>query len=141
MTIGEVIVSVLVVLGFLLADMLDFLAFDYRVITGAILGGAVTVANYALLTLSVNREVNKYLELRGTGEMSDEEAEKFASENSMPIQNAIKLSFIIRTVSMLATLVAAFLLDMFNPIATAIPLLAFRPLLSAIEIVKGKMAK
>ena len=73
--------------------------------------------------------------------MSDEEAEKFAAENSMPIQNAIKTSFIVRTASMLATLVIAFLLDWFNPLATAIPLLAFRPLLSAIELIKGKAAK
>ena len=59
----------------------------------------------------------------------------------MPVQNAIKTSFILRTVSMLVALVIAFLLDWFNPIATAIPLLAFRPLLTAIEMIKGKITK
>jgi uncharacterized membrane protein AbrB (regulator of aidB expression) len=73
--------------------------------------------------------------------MSDEEAEKFAAEHAMPVQNAIKTSFIIRTVSMLAALVVAFLLDWFDPIATAVPLLAFQPLLTAIEIIKGKIKK
>ena len=73
--------------------------------------------------------------------MDDEEAEQFAAENSMPIQNAIKTSYIIRTVTMIATLVVAFLLDWFNPLATAIPLLAFRPLLTVIEMIKGKVAK
>ena len=71
--------------------------------------------------------------------MDEEEAQKFAEENSMPIQNAMKLSFIIRTVSMLAALVVAFILDWFNPIATAIPLLAYRPLLTLIETIKGKV--
>jgi hypothetical protein len=42
---------------------------------------------------------------------------------------------------MLVALVIAFLLDWFNPIATAIPLLAFRPLLTAIEMIKGKITK
>ena len=59
----------------------------------------------------------------------------------MAVQNAIKISFILRTASMLVALVIAFLLDRFDPIATAIPLLAFRPLITVIEIVKGKIRK
>ena len=73
--------------------------------------------------------------------MSEEEVIQFTNENSMQIQNAIKLSFIIRTVSILATLVVAFLLDWFAPIATVIPLIMFRPLITAAEFLKRKFIK
>ncbi len=141
LALGEVIVAALVCVGFVVADALDFATFDYRVITGSLLGVAVIVLNYVFLTLSVNRAVNDYLALRGDKEMDDDEAAKFAAENSMPIQNAIKTSFIIRTVSMLAALLVAFLTEWFNPLATAIPLLAFRPLLSLCESMRKKADK
>ena len=141
LAIGELIVALLVILGFLAAQGLGYGQFSYRVITGSLLGGLVTILNYVFLILSVNSAIDNYLALRGNREMSDEEAEKFAAEHAMPVQNAIKTSFIIRTVSMLLALVVAFLLDWFDPIATAVPLLAFRPLLTAIEIIKGKIKK
>lgn len=139
--IGEGLVMLAVILGAALLDLSGVITFKSTIATGALLGATVSNLNYVFLTLSVDRAVNNYLTLRGDREMSDEEAEKFAAENSMPIQNAIKTSFIIRTVSMLAVLVLAFITNWFNPIATAIPLLAFRPLLSLIEFVKGKVAK
>ena len=141
LTLCEIAVAALVVAGFIIADAAFDIQFTYRVITGAALGAAVTVLNYVFLTLSVDRAVNNYLELRGTREMTEEEAETFARENSAPIQNAIKLSFIIRTATMLAALVVGFLLDVFDPIATAIPLLAYRPLLYVVESIKGKIKK
>ncbi|MBP3402117.1 MAG: hypothetical protein J6K85_03555 [Clostridia bacterium] len=141
LAIGEAIVGALVVGGFALAAAFGVAEFDHRVITGAVLGVAVIVLNYLFLVLSVNRAVNNYLALRGDREMSDEEAEKFAAENSMPIQNAIKTSYITRTVTMLAALVVAFVTKWFNPLATAIPLLAFRPLLSLGEIIRQKTEK
>ena len=141
LTLCELAVSVLTVIGFIVCDAMFDIAFSYRVITGVILGTLVTVLNYVFLTLSVNRAINNFLALRGDREMDDEEAAAFARENSAPIQNAMKLSFIIRTFTMLIALVIGFLLDVFNPIATAIPLLAYRPLLSITEIIKGKIAK
>ena len=133
----EVVVSALVCGVFLIIGK-----YDYTVLLGAILGSVVTVANFALLTVSVNRAVDRYLELRGDREMDDEEAEKFASEHAMAVQNAATRSFIIRTVSMLATLAAAFIFtSWFSPIATAVPLLMFRPLLAVIESIKGKKSK
>ena len=137
----EVGVAALVCGGFAVADALGAFEFSPTVITGALLGVAVIVLNYLFLTLSVNRAVENYLALRGDKEMSEEEASKFASENSMPIQNAIKTSFIIRTVSMLAALLVAFLTKWFNPLTTAIPLLAFRPLLSLCESIRKKADK
>ena len=141
LTLCELAVAALVVIGYIVADAAFNINFTYRVITGAALGVAVTVVNYIFLTLSVDRAVASYLALRGTREMTDEEAEAFARENSAPIQNAIKLSFIIRTVSMLAALIVAFLLDLFAPIATAIPILAYRPMLYVTELIKGKIRK
>ena len=140
MAIGEIAVILLVLFGAGALDLIGIYKFDPRVLSGAWLGAVVAILNYAFLTLSVDKAINKYLSLRGDREMSDEEAEKFAAENSAPIQNAIKTSFIIRTFSMLAALLVAFILEWFNPLATAISLLAFRPLLSIIEMIKGKKA-
>lgn len=137
----EILVILLVILGGGALDLLGVIKFNYKIISGAMLGGVVCVLNYTFLTVSVDKAINDYLALRGDKEMDEEEAEKFAQENSMPIQNAIKLSYIIRTVSMIATLLVAFLTKAFNPIATAIPLLAFRPLITLIEFIKGKAAK
>ena len=136
--VGEAIVSVVTVaLAFLVSLFSDF-SFDYTVITGVLLGSAVIILNFLFLSISVNRAVDSYLEARGSREMTDEEAEKFTAENSMVIQNKIKTSFIIRTVTMLLALVAAFLLEWFNPLCTAIPMLAFRPILSLSETVRVK---
>ena len=141
MAIGEVGVAALVILVFLALNLMGYYPFSYRIITGALLGVVVTLLNYSFLIISVDNAINQFLAKRGGKEMDEEEAEKFAAENAMPVQNAIKTSFILRTASMLVTLVIAFLLDWFNPIATAIPLLAFRPLLTAIEMIKGKITK
>ena len=137
LALGEIIVSMLICLVYFLVGY-----FEFQVVWGALLGSGVTIANFALLTISVNRAVDKYLELRGSREMDDEEAEKFANEHAMAVQNAATRSFIIRTVSMLATLVAAFLLtSWFSPLATAIPLLMFRPLLYVLELIRKKGEK
>ena len=141
MLVAEAVVAGLVVLGAFVLSLAKIISFDYTIITGAILGMAVMVFNYLFLTLSVDKAIADFMALRGDREMDDEEAEQFAAQNSAAIQNAIKTSFIIRTLSMLATLVVAFLLDWFNPLATAIPLLAMRPLLYVMEIIKGKTAK
>jgi hypothetical protein len=137
----EVAVAILVVIGYIVADICFDVEFTYRVITGALLGCAVTVLNFLFLTLSVNKQINNFVELRGSREMEDEEAEKFASEHSAAIQNAIKLSFLIRTVSILAALVLAFLTDAFEPIATVIPLLAYRPAITACNAILTKLNK
>ncbi len=138
---GELAVSLLTILGAFLVSLFTDFIFDFTVITGAILGSAVTVINFLFLSLSVNRAVDVYLEARGTREMTEEEAEKFTAENSMLIQNKIKTSFIIRTLSMVAALILAFVTGWFNPLSTAIPMLMFRPLLYVGEFTKGKAKK
>lgn len=136
--VGEIVVSVLTVLGAFAVSLFTDFVFDFRAITGVSLGTAVTVLNFLFLSVSVNRAVKGYLEIRGSREMTDEEAESFTQENSIIIQNKIKTSFIVRTLTMLATLILAFLTGLFNPLCTAIPMLMFRPLIYISELLKGK---
>ena len=70
--------------------------------------------------------------------MDEEEAEAFAKANSAPIQNAIKRSSTLRTLTLIAALLLAFITKLFNPIATVIPILAYRPLLTTVELIKAK---
>ena len=141
LVLSEAAIILLVILGGALlgiSGVINLRSTIIPIVVGALLGGAVIIANHLFLTISVDRAINQFMNLRGEGEMSDEDAEKFAKENSAPIQNAIKVSFIIRTASMLAVLVVAFLTGFFNPIATAIPMLLYRPALSVIEYIRGK---
>jgi hypothetical protein len=78
----------------------------------------------------VNKAVDEYIALRGDKEMTDEEAEAFAAKNSIIIQNAVKKSFIVRVVSIAASLVVAFLSDWFHPLATIVPILAYQPIIT-----------
>ena len=75
--IGEIIVSALVVLGYFIASAAFSYEFTYRVFTGVLLGSAVTIINFIFLSVSVNRLVDEFIEIRGTREMDEEEAEKF----------------------------------------------------------------
>ena len=137
LAVGELIVTALVIAGFAIADA--FVSVDYvKVILGAVIGAVVTVLNFLFLTVSVNSAIDRYMEIRGTREMTDEEAEKFTAEHSMQIQNAVKTSFIIRTVSMLAVLILAFVTGWVNPVATVIPLLAYRPILALGEKIRRR---
>ena len=138
--LGELIVSLLVIGGYFVAGLIfDSVEFSYKVITGVLLGSLVAIFNYLFLVLSVNRAINRFLEFRGTVEMDEETAQKFANEHSGAVQSKIALSYIVRTVSMLAALVIALLLDFFAPVATVIPLLAFRPIITVGEIVRVKL--
>ena len=138
LVIGEAVVALLVCIGYGLADLLDLYSFDYRIITGALLGMVVIVANYIFLSMAIDKELRSFVEKRGTKEMGDEEAAAFAKENSASIQKAIRTSGIIRTASIVFTLVVAFLSKQFNPLATAIPMFAMRPVITAIELIRAR---
>ena len=138
LSIGEVGAVILVAIGGLALDYGNLIEFSPYMISGAILGAVVSVINYLVLAISVDHEVNKYLSLRGSREMNEEEAAEFAKANSGAVQKAIARSSIIRTVSILGCLVIAFLTGLFNPVATIITLLAYRPILTAVEIIKAR---
>ena len=134
--IGEILLSLVICAVYLLIKK-----FDYTVVTGALLGSAVTVFNFIYLSVTTTRAFDKAVAEIGDNAMSDEEAEAFAAENQGKIQNAIKLSYIIRTVTMLIALVVAFVLKYFDVIATLIPLVAFRPIITVCALIKRKVVK
>ena len=131
--LGEIIVSALTVGVYLFIGQ-----YSYKVLTGVILGSAVIILNFLFLYVSMNRAVDNYMALRGDKEMTEEEAEKFAKENAMIIQNATKLSYLVRTFSMVAALIVAMISKHFDVIATIVPLLAFRPILLGSQLFNKK---
>ena len=134
LAVGELIVSLIVTGVYLLLDR-----FSYAVISGCLLGSAVTVFNFVFLSVSVNRAIDKALAGRKEGEMTEEEAQAFAAENQAAVQRAAQGSYLLRQILMLGVLVCAFLLDgWFDVIATLVPLLLFRPLLTVCGLIKSK---
>lgn len=134
LAVGELIVSLIVTGVYLLLDR-----FSYAVISGCLLGSAVTVFNFVFLSVSVNRAIDKALAGCKEGEMTEEEAQAFAAENQAAVQRAAQGSYLLRQILMLGVLVCAFLLDgWFDVIATLVPLLMFRPLLTVCGLIKSK---
>ena len=136
LAVGEAIISLLITLIYTALGK-----FDWTVLSGAVLGSTVTVINFLILSFSVNKALNKYIELRGDKEMTEEEAEKFAKTNSIKVQNAVTKSYIFRTALMMGALVLSLITGYFDAIATIIPLIMYKPLLYAIQFVKKKRGK
>ena len=128
---GEIAVSLAVAAVYLLLGR-----FSYKVVTGASLGTIVTVLNFVILSVSVNRAIDKVLAEKGDREMNEEEAAAFAAEHQAVISRAAQGSYLIRQVLMLGVLVLAFLLDWFDVVATLIPLVMFRPLITVYGLLK-----
>ncbi len=143
LVLGELIVSLAVIGVYLIVQAFfpEQEIFSYRVLTGVLLGSLVIIINYAALSVSVGRAVDKILALRGKTSMSEEEAAAFAEANAMKIQNTVTKSYIIRTLSMVAGLGVGPLAPVFEVIATVVPLIMFKPILYATEFIKGKMRK
>ena len=137
MIIGEIITSIIVCAVFLIIKK-----FDLSVLLGVLLGSLVTVANFIFLMVFTNRAIDKAMAERGEGEMSDDEVAEFTAKHQANIQAAVKLSYVIRTLCIAASLVVAFLLDgVFNVIATVVPLLMFRPILTVSQLIKTKITR
>ena len=134
LALGEAVVAVLVSLVFLIFGKLN-----YTVPLGALLGGAVTVVNFLILSVSINRVINGYITERGNKEMDEEEAEKYAKEHGMAVQNAMTKSYLLRMALMIGALVLAMISGWFSPLATVIPLIMYRPILYVTEFIKAKV--
>lgn len=141
--LGEVIVSLLTALVFYLISLINpSVKLDYTVPLGSLLGTFVTLLNYAILSIAVNRAIDKYIALRGTKEMDEEEAEKFAREHSSSVTLAAQGTYLFRMLLMVGVLVGAFLLkDVFNVFSTLVPILAFRPIVYVLEFIRKKTKK
>ena len=138
LTLGEVVVILLIILGALCLELGGVIEFNAGIILGAVLGAIITIINYAVLIISLDKAIGDYLTLRGEKEMSEEEAEEFSNANSKAVQKAIARSSTLRTISLLAVFLVAFLTGLFNPVSAVLPLLAYRPILTVIEIIKAK---
>lgn len=132
--IGEVITSLIICGVFLIIKK-----YTYKVLLGVLLGSSVTLLNFLVLSIMTNRVINRFLEARGNEEMSEEDAAALALKFQGQVQNQMKLSFIIRILVLAATLIVAFVSDIFNPLATVIPLLMLRPIITISEIIKRKV--
>lgn len=132
--VGELIVSLIVSGVYLILNK-----FSFSVVAGSLLGSAVAILNFVILSISVNRAIDKAMAERGNGEMTEEEVAAFAQKNSAAVQRAAQGSYLIRQILLLGVLVCAFLMDgWFDVIATLVPLLMFRPLLSLCGLIKKK---
>ena len=141
--LAELAVCALTAAVYLLLDLVFTKEwFSYKVITGSLLGAVTVTLNFIFLSVSTSRAFDRAVSERGNKEMSEEEIEKFTAEHQGKIQNIIKLSYLIRMLSMVGCLVLAFLLfDYFDVIATVVPFLLFRPILSAVALVGNKGEK
>ncbi len=133
LALGEIPVIILTAVVYLALGK-----FDLSVILGALLGSIVTVANFLILSVSVNNALQRFIDVRGDKEMTDEEAQKLAKEHSLAIQNAITKSYILRTALMLGSLVVAFITKFFDPLATLIPLMMYKPIIYIIDLIRKK---
>ena len=136
--IGEAAVCLLILLGYGLYALVTDYVFTYKVLTGALLGATVIVANFYFLALSVDRATLRAMATRPDRDMSEEEIEKWTAQQRIELENAIKISFIVRMASMLAALVLALLLPIFEVVATLIPLIMLRPILMVSELIRKK---
>ena len=134
--LGEIIVSLIICGVSLIFDW-----FSYKIVTGVVLGSAVTTLNFLFLAISTSRAFDKAVAARGTREMNEDEIEKFTALHQQNMNNAVKISFIVRTLTMLATLIVAFILDVFNVLATLIPLLMLRPIIMIEALIREKLKK
>lgn len=132
--IGELTVSAAVVLIYFIIDK-----FTLAAVLGTLLGSAVTVINFLFLVITTNRAIDRVMEERGAGEMDEDAAAEFAEKHRASLQAASKISYIVRMLSIALALVLALLLrDVFDVIATVVPLLMLRPMLTVSQLVKNK---
>ncbi len=132
--VGELIASALVCAVYLIIQK-----FTFRVPLGGALGTLVVLVNFVVMSILGNKVIDEFLRERGDGEMSEEQTNELVAKYQNKIQNQMKLSYIVRTLAMLVTLILAFLLkNVFDVIATLVPLLMFRPLITVSELIGRK---
>ena len=140
MIVGEIITSAVIIAVFVIVNLIKGAPLlHFSVPAGALLGSLITVMNFILLSILTTRAINKALADRGDGEMTDEEAETFAKEHQAKVQFAMTVSYVIRIATMVVALIVAFIFkQVFNPIATIIPIFMLRPILTVTQLLLSK---
>ncbi len=135
LAIGEIIVSALVIAVYALVQK----TVRWQVPVSALIGSAVMVANFFFLAKSTDALFMQAMEARGNKEMTEEEIAKFTAEYQLKMATKTQLSFIIRMISMAATIALTFIF--LEGIAATVPLLMQRPLLYVNEFFRKKEDK
>lgn len=135
LAIGELIVSAVIVLVYALIQK----TVRWQVPVSALIGSAVMVANFFFLAKSTDSLFMHAMQARGNKEMDEEEIAKFTAEYQAKMAAKAQLSFIIRMISMAATIALTFIF--LEGIAAAIPLLMQRPLIYVGEFFRKKEDK
>ena len=140
MIVGEIITSAAVIAVFMIVNLIGKQPLlHYSVVLGVLLGSLITVMNFILLSVLTTRAVNRALADRGEAEMTDDEAAVFAKEHQAKLQLAMTVSYVIRIATMVAALIVAFIFkEVFNPIATIVPILMLRPILTLTQLILRK---
>ena len=134
LAIGEIIVSAIVVIIFLCIQK-----FTFAVLYGALLGAGLTLLNFYVLSISTTNALNRAIDEIGGEAMEEEAAKEFATKHQAKIQTIMTVSYIARMVSLVGALVVAFIfMGIFNPIATVVPLLMFRPILTIAGLISKR---
>jgi len=113
----------------------------YSIFTGSAPGMAVMIANFIFLIISTNTALDRAMAERENREYTEEEAEEFAKKHKAKIALVSRVSYILRTATMIGALVVAFLIkdgmgeNVFNVIATLVPLIAFYPIIFVAQII------
>lgn len=132
LAIGALIVSALVVLVYALIQG----TVRWQVPVSALIGFAVMVGNFFFLAKSTDSLFAEAAAARGDREMSEEEIAKFTAEYQLKMSAKMKLSFIIRIITMAATIALTFIF--LEGLAATVPLLMQRPLLYIGEIFRRR---
>lgn len=135
LAIGELIVSALVIAVYALVQK----TVRWQVPVSALIGSAVMVANFFFLAKSTDALFMQAMDARGDKEMTEEEIAKFTAEYQLKMATKTQLSFIIRMISMAATIALTFIF--LEGIAATVPLLMQRPLLYVNEFFRKKEDK
>ena len=135
LAIGELIVSALVVFVYALIQK----TVRWQVPVSAIIGSAVMVLNFFFLARSTDKLFLAAMEARGNKEMDEEQIAAFAAEYQAKMATKTQISFLIRILTMAATIALTFIF--LEGIAAAIPLLMQRPLLYVNEFFRKKEDK
>ena len=135
LAIGELIVSAIIVFVYALIQK----TVRWQVPVSALIGSAVMVLNFFFLARSTDKLFRSAMEARGNKEMDEEQIAAFTAEYQAKMATKTQLSFLIRILSMAATIALTFIF--LEGIAAAIPLLMQRPLLYVNEFFRKKEDK
>lgn len=135
LAIGELIVSAIIVFVYALIQK----TVRWQVPVSALIGSAVMVLNFFFLARSTDKLFMSAMEARGNKEMDEEQIAAFTAEYQAKMATKTQLSFLIRILSMAATIALTFIF--LEGIAAAVPLLMQRPLLYVNEFFRKKEDK